>query len=94
MRIPTQKIGITRGQRPASVGTSNGAGIEPSSCRSGPMSTFTNYVASCTFGCSGDYSVTTSGSGTSPAAARTASENAAVLQGCTITSYGTCTITP
>ena len=54
----------------------------------------TNYVATCTFYCSGSGSVTTSGSGTSPAAARTAAQNNAVLQGCSITGFGSCSIIP
>jgi hypothetical protein len=58
-----------------------------------PMPT-ANYVVSCTFYCSGGYSVTGTGSGTSPALARTAAENNAIGQGCIITSYGNCTITP
>jgi hypothetical protein len=54
----------------------------------------TNYVATCKFYCSGGYGLTTSGSGTSPAAARTGAENSAIFQGCTVTSYGDCTISP
>jgi len=55
---------------------------------------FTNYVATCTFYCSDGSSLTTSRSGTSPAEARTNAQNNAVLQGCDITGFGPCNITP
>jgi len=58
------------------------------------MSLLTNYVAECTFIVSGGSSVSVSGSGTSPAAARSDAESKCRLMGYTIIGYGGCTITP
>jgi hypothetical protein len=70
---------------------SNASSRVPARQRHRPL---TNYVATCTFYCSDGSSITTSGAGTSPADARTAAENNAVLQGCDVSDYGPCTITP
>lgn len=56
--------------------------------------TMTVYVVTCTYRCADGSSITSVGSGVTPAAAGTDAWNKAVLMGCSITGVTNCTITP